>query len=159
MEPLSAGTWLTGLKTIWEGVKRLRQLHLAPWSAANFRATMRQHGGTWYSVTLRCHNDEPFEIEVLSVRTIRPKGLPLRQSDRTPQRGMVAAAPATTLSDLHWTIAERNAVLFPSEGVVFVNLENQHGDVSVDFELEVRLLNNRRPRKKVRVTTNSIRLG
>jgi hypothetical protein len=69
---------------------------------------------------------------------------------------MAATTPATTLSNLSWTIAEKGAVLIPFERVVFVNLENQHGDTSVDFELEVRLLNNRRPEIPVWVRTNSI---
>jgi len=158
MEPLSAGTGLTGLKMIWEGVKWLWRSRQAPWSAVHFRATMRQHEGTWYSVSLWCPNDNPFQIEVLSVRTIRPKRLALRRSDGTPQQGMLAAPQATALSDLQWTIAEKGAVLIPFERVVFVNLENQHGDVSVDFELTVRLLNNRRAEIPVWVRTNSIKL-
>jgi hypothetical protein len=155
MEPLSTGTGLTGLKMIWEGMKWLWRSRQAPWSAVHFRATMRQHEGNWYSITLWCPNDKPFQIEVLSVRTIRPKWLPLRRSDGTPQKGMVAATQATTLSDLQWTISERGAVIFPFERVVFVNLESQHGDVSVDLELEVRLLNNRRQKIPVWVRTNS----
>jgi hypothetical protein len=60
---------------------------------------------------------------------------------------------------MEWTIAEKGAVLIPFERVVFVNLENQKGDVSVDFELMVRLLNNRRPEIPVWVRTNSIKGG
>ena len=119
---------------------------------------MKQHEGSWYSVTLWCPNDNPFQIEVLSVRTVKPKGLPLRRSDETPQRGMAGTAPATALSNLPWTIAERGAVIFPFERVIFVNLENQHGATSVDFELKVRLLNNLRPEIPVWVRTNSIEL-
>jgi hypothetical protein len=119
---------------------------------------MVRHAGSWYSVTLWCQNDSLLQIEVLSVRTIRPKGLPLRRSDGTPQRGMAGNAPATTLSNLPWTIAEKGALLIPFERVVFVNLENQQGDTSVDFELKVRLLNNLRPEIPVWVRTNSIKL-
>jgi hypothetical protein len=158
VEPLSVGTGLTGLKMIWEGVKWLWRSRQAPWSAVPFRATMRHHEGTWYSVNLWSPNDNPFQVEVLSVRTIRPKQLQLRQSDETPQRGMVAASQAVVLSDLQWTIAEKGAVLIPFERVIFVNLENQHGDKFVDFELAVRLLNNRRPEIPVWVRTNSLSL-
>jgi hypothetical protein len=71
---------------------------------------------------------------------------------------MAGNAPATTLSNLPWTIAEKGALLIPFERVVFVNLENQQGDTSVDFELKVRLLNNLRPEIPVWVRTNSIEL-
>jgi hypothetical protein len=86
MEPLSAGTGLTGLRMIWAGVKWLWRSRQAPWSTVPFRATLTHHEGAWYSISLWCPNDRPYQIEVLGVRTVRPKGLLLRRSDGTPQR-------------------------------------------------------------------------
>jgi hypothetical protein len=71
---------------------------------------------------------------------------------------MVEGTTATTLSDLQWTIAEKGAVIFPFERVVFVHLGDQRGETFVDFELKARLLNNRRPEIPVWVRTNSINI-
>jgi hypothetical protein len=157
MDPVSAG--LTVLRMLGTGVTHLWRLRYAPWSAAPFLATMKQHEGTWHSIRLRCANDKPFEINVLSVRTVRPKkGLPLRPNDGTPQQGMVVTTPENSL-DLHWTVAEKGATFFRYDCVVFFDLKGRHGDVSVELELKLELLDNRRTKTNVWVRTNPVKLN
>jgi hypothetical protein len=71
---------------------------------------------------------------------------------------MAVATQAASLNDLQWTVAEKGAVIIPFERTIFAKFENQQGDVSVDLELTVRLLNNRRPEIPVWVRTNSVKL-
>jgi hypothetical protein len=155
MEPVSTG--LSFLKPISEGLQWLWRKRQAPWSDVPLRANVRHYEGPWYRVALSCPNDKPYPIEVLTVRTVKPKGLPLRPNTGTPQQHMWATLPKKTLN-LQWTIAEKNAVISAFDCVIFVNLENRHGDLSIDFELSARLLNNRRPEIRVRVRTNSVKL-
>ena len=158
MEPFSTGAILSTLKTVWSAMEWARRKFQAPWDDVPFKATIHSYDKNWYSVSFLCLNDKPFEIEVLYVRTVKPKGLLLRKNDGTPQRGMVIADPKEELS-LQWTVAEKGAVIFHPHCVVYVNLEGQRGDLSIEFELTVRLLNHRWPEKKVWVRTNTVKLA
>jgi hypothetical protein len=91
------------------------------------------------------------------VRTVKPRGLPLRRSDRTPQQDMAFEVAVTILTNLNWTIAEKGAVLLPWERVVYVDLTDQAEELFVDFELKVRLLDNRRKERRVRARTNVVK--
>jgi hypothetical protein len=158
MEFVSLGTALSVLKSVaasaikwtWDQVNR-------PWTEVLIRAAIRRSNGSWHRVGFKCVNEKPYELEVLSVHTVKPKDLPLRPSDRTPQQGMVLKEPVTTLTNLNWTIAEKGAVSLPWECVVYVDLADQADELSVDFEFKVRLLDNRRKERRVRVRTNVVK--
>jgi len=144
---------------IAEAIKWLWRSRQAPWSAINLTATMTPYILPWYAVRFWCSPEKPFAIELLSARTIRPVGLHLRRSDGNAQPVMRRETEATVLNNLQWTISERGARLVPFERTLFVNLEDQDGDASVDFELKARFLDNRRSEIPVWVRTNSVHVA
>ena len=155
---IGAGAILSGVKAGLEWAWRRLQ---APWNDVKFTAAMKEYQeDNWHAVSLRCFNDKPFEIQALTLRTIKPKGLPLRKNDGTSQQKMVTTGDSTKSLTLQWTIAEQGAVRFHPNCVIYVNLEGQSGDdFAVDFELMVILLDNRRSKKTIKVRTNPIKLA
>jgi len=87
MEVVSLGTALSVLKSVatsaikwtWEQVNR-------PWTEVPIRATIRPSDGSWHRVGFKCVNEKPYELEVLSVRTVKPKDLPLRRATGPPSK-------------------------------------------------------------------------
>jgi hypothetical protein len=142
---------VSGAKWVWDQINR-------PWTEVQIRATLQQYSnGGWHRVGFKCVNEKPYDIQVLNVRTIKPKNLPLRPSDRTPQQGILIKDPVTTLAFQSWTIAEKGAVSLPWECVVYVDLKDQAKELSLDFEFKVRLLNNLRSERRVRSRTNVVK--
>jgi hypothetical protein len=101
-------------------------------------------------------NEKPFAIDILSVRTIRPKQLRLRRADNNANPGMRADTESVTLESLQWTMSEKWASGLPFQRHVFVNLDGLRGERAVDFELKVRFYDNRRTELPVWVRTNPI---
>ena len=156
IEPVSAGSVVTGLRMIRSGVQWLLRSRQAPWSAVPISATIRPHILPWYSVRFFCLNERPFAIELLRARTIRPKKLKLRRAASDKQAVMVEKSEAIVLEYLGWTIPEKMART-PFEQLLFVKLEGLHGaKVAVDFELTARFFDNRRTELPVWVRTNAI---
>ena len=156
IEPASAGSVMTGLRMIRTGVQWLLRSRHAPSSAVPISATIRPHILPWYSVRFFCLNERPFAIELLRVRTIRPKKLKLRRAASAKQAVMVEKSEAIVLEYLGWTIPEKMART-PFEQLLFVKLEGLHGaKVAVDFELTARFFDNRRTELPVWVRTNAI---
>ena len=156
IEPVSAGSVMTGLRMIRTGVQWLLRSRQAPWSAVPISATIKPHILPWYSVRFFCLNERPFAIELLRARTIRPKKLKLRRAASDKQAVMVEKSEAIVLEYLGWTIPEKMART-PFEQLLFVKLEGLHGaKVAVDFELTARFFDNRRIELPVWVRTNAI---
>ena len=157
IEPVSAGSVMTGLRMIWTGIQWLLRSRQAPWSAVPIAATIRPHIPPWYSVRFFCLNERPFAIELLDARTIRPGKLKLRRAASDMQAAMVEKSEAIVLGYLGWTIPEKMARTVPFERSLFVKLEGLHGaKVAVDFELTARFFDNRRTELRVWVRTNAI---
>jgi hypothetical protein len=157
MEPIGASTAVTGLRMIWTGMRWLWHSRQAPWSAVPLSATMSPYIEPWHDVKLFGTNEKPFAIEILSVRTIRPKGLRLRRADSTTNPGMRPDTESKVLESLKWSMPEIGVgIRSPFERHVFVNLEGLRGNVVVDFELMVCFLDNRRSELPVWVRTNTI---
>jgi hypothetical protein len=57
---------------------------------------------------------------------------------------------------LQWTIPAKGQQTVDVPCVVYVHVEGRTGNLSIDFELSVRLLDNRRSEKSIRVRTNII---
>ena len=97
--------------------------------------------------------NSPLNFEVLSVRSIRPKGLMLRQA------AAIRTYPLDTL--FHWVPDGPEAKSldgFGVPGILFINLGGRQGAIAVDFELTVRRNDNRRSELPVRVRTNILDL-
>jgi hypothetical protein len=157
MEPVSAGGVITGLRMIWAGIQWMLRSRQAPWSAVPISATIRPHIPPWFSVRFFAVNEKPFAIEIVSVRTIRPKKLKLRGAASDTQQGMVEKSEGIILEPVGWSIPERTARTVPFEQFLFVKIEGLHGaKVAVDFELTARLFDNRRTELPVWVRTNAI---
>jgi len=159
MEALSAGSALTGLRMIAEGFKWLWRSRQAPWSAVSLTATMQPHILPWYAVRFWCVPEKAYAIELLSARTIRPGGLPLRRANRDAMLEMRPDTEARILRDLPWTIPEKAPMPVAFERWLFVDLKSLNGDVQVDFELKAQLLDNRRSEMPVWVRTNSLKIS
>jgi hypothetical protein len=83
---------VSGVKWAWDQINR-------PWTEVQIKATLnRPSNGGWHRVAFKPVNEKPFEIQVLNVRAVKPRNLPLRPSDLTPQQGMMVKEPVTTLS-------------------------------------------------------------
>ena len=157
IEPVSAGSAMTGLRMIWAGVQWLLRSRQAPWSAVPISVTIKPHILPWYSVRFFCLNERPFGIEILKARTIRPKKLKLRRAASDIQSVMVEKSETMVLEHLSWSIPEKTAQTVPFERSLFVKLEGLHGPkVTVDFELTARFFDNRRTELPVWVRTNAI---
>ena len=74
IDPLG-GELITGGRMIREGIKWIARSRKAPWSVINMSAT--PHISPWYSIRFFGQSEKPFAIDVVSVRTIRSKGLML----------------------------------------------------------------------------------
>jgi len=156
MKP-SANTAVTGLRMIWTGLGWLWHSSQAPWNAINLSAKIVPHVGSWHDVRFWGINDKPFAIEIFSVRTIRPRNLPLRRADsNSASAKMRADTESNILDGLPWVMSEKGASRLPFQRHIFVNLDGLHGEVRVDFELSVRFLDNRRSEVPVWVRTNPI---
>ena len=130
LEPISAGTFMTGGRMIWEGIKWIVRSRQAPWSVVSMSATLAPHILPWYAVRFFAHSSEkPFAVDLLSARTIRPKGLTLCKADQSVQRGMAAGTEAKLLKDLKWLIQEKGATNMPFQRYLFVKLEGLKGEV------------------------------
>jgi hypothetical protein len=142
---------------IWSGICWLWQSRQAPWTAINLSAALIPHDGAWYRVRFFGTNDRPFDIELRSLRTIKPKKLLLRRADNNMNPVMRADTEAVILKDLPWVMAQKGAGGLPFERPAFVNLKDRKGDVYVDFEIAARFLDNRRSELPVWVRTNTIK--
>jgi hypothetical protein len=71
---------------------------------------------------------------------------------------MRADTESNILDGLPWVMSEKDASTLPFQRHIFVNLDQLHGEVRVDFELSVRFLDNRRPELPVWVRTNPVTL-
>lgn len=152
-----ASTAMTGLRMIWTGIGWLWHSRHAPWNAINLSANMVPHVGSWYDVRFWGINDRPFAIEIFSVRTIRPKNLPLRRADTNSGNAkMRAETESNILEGLPWVMPERGASRLPFQRHIFVNLDGLRGEVRVEFELSARFLDSRRSELPVWVRTNPI---
>jgi hypothetical protein len=159
IEPISAGTFTTGGKMIWEGVKWIARSRQAPWSVVNMSANLAAHILPWYSVRFFSRSEKPYAIDLLSARTIRPKGLLLSKADASVQLGMAASTEAVVLQDLKWLIEEKGASNMPFQRSLFVKLEGMKGETMIDFELKARFYDNRRTEVPIWVRTNAINIA
>ena len=159
IEPISAGTFATGGKMIWEGIKWIARSRQAPWSVVAMSATLAPHILPWYSVRLFSRNEKAYAIDLLSARTIRPKGLTLCRADGSVQLGMAANTEAIVLDDLRWAIQEKDATSMPFQRTLFVKLEGLKGEVTTDFELKARFYDNRRTEVPIWVRTNVLEIA
>jgi hypothetical protein len=156
IEPISAGTFATGSKMIWEGIKWIARSRQAPWSVVDMSATLAPHILPWYSVRFFSRSQKPYALDLMSARTIRPKGLTLCKADGSVQLGIAANTEANVLQDLKWLIEEKGASNMPFQRTLFVNLEGRKGTLKVDFELKARFYDNRRTEVPIWVRTNAI---
>jgi hypothetical protein len=153
-----AGEALTGLRMIGTGISWLLKSRQAPWSAVDLTATIQPHILPWYDVRFWCLNERPTAIELLSARTIRPKRLLLCRATPTSSPVMVPKSEANIVEGLGWIISERGQQPTRFEKHLFVKVEELSGDITIDFEIKARFLNNRRAEIPVWVRTNTIRL-
>jgi hypothetical protein len=159
-EPISGGTFITGGRMIWEGIKWIGRSRQAPWSILNMSATLRPHISPWYSVRFFCHPEKPFAIDLLSVRTIRPKGLLLCRPKRAEPSVMDADSEAIVLKGLQWTIQEKSGTTTqPFERFLFVKLDGLKGKTKVDFEIDAHFYDNRRTTVPIWVRTNPVTIS
>jgi hypothetical protein len=103
-------------------------------------------------------NDKPFAVEFLTARTVRPAKLPLRRNANNLSPQMIESSEATVVGGLSWAFAANAARAGPVERFIFVKLDKVHGRKAIDFELRLRLLNNRQDETSVWVRTNVIDL-
>ena len=157
-DPLGGGL-ITGGRMIWEGIKWIARSRQTPWSMVNVSATLAPHIAPWYSVRFFSLSEKPFAIEVLSARSIRPKGLLLSKADGAAQITMAANTEAVVLKDLRWSIPEKGLTKLPFERFLFVKLDSLKGEVTVDFELKARFLDNRRTETLIYARTNPVSLS
>jgi hypothetical protein len=157
VEPFSAGTFVTGGRMIWEGIKWIARSRQAPWSVVNISATLRPHIAPWYSVRFFSHPEKPFAIDLVSVRTIRPKGLLLRRANSDGPGGMEVNFDANVLTELRWTIQEKaGTTIRPFERFLYVKIDGLKGETIVDFELAAQFYDNRRTKVPIWVRTNTL---
>jgi hypothetical protein len=156
VEPISAGTFVTGGRMIWEGIKWIVRSRQAPWSVVNMSATLAPHILPWYSIRLFAPSEKPFAIDLLSARTIRPKALTLCRADGSVQLGMAAGTEAKLLKGLQWVVQEKGATNMPFQRYLFVKLEGLKGEVTVDLELTAQYYDNRRTEALIWVRTNTL---
>jgi hypothetical protein len=156
IEPISAGGAMTGLRMIWAGLTWLIRSRQAPWSAVPISATIRPHILPWYEVTFRGANPKPFVVELLSVRTIRPVGLPLRRCSDERGPVMVPHSEARLIENLGWGLERAGGQQY--QKTFFVNLDGLHGEKAVDFELKARFIDNRRTECPIWVRSNVLTL-
>jgi hypothetical protein len=155
VDPIGAGTLITGGRMIWAGIKWMVHSRRAPWSIVPMSATLRPHIAPWYSVRFFCYPQKQFAIDLASVQTIRPKGLLLRRANVDGPGGMDVNSEAVVLKGLQWTIQEKGVTTIRAfERVLFVKLER--GETKVDFELEAQFYDNRRTVAPIWVRTNSV---
>ena len=159
IEPISAGTFVTGGRMIWEGIKWMVGSRQAPWSVVNMSATLAPHILPWYSVRLFASSEKPFAIDLLSARAIPPKDLLLCRADGSVQLGMAAGTEAKLLKDLRWVIQEKGATNMPFQRTLFVKLEGLKGEMAVDLELTARFYDNRRTKALIWVRTNALNIA
>src|SRR5690242_18030124 len=62
----------------------------------------------WYAVRFFSRSDRPIAVELLTVRTIRPKSLQLRAADPAVQLGMATVTGANKIENLKWLIEEKD---------------------------------------------------
>jgi hypothetical protein len=92
----------------------------------------------------------------MSARAIRPKALKLCRADGSVQLGMATGTEAILLKDLRWVIQEKGASNMPFQRTLFVKLEGLKGEVTVDFELTARFIDNQRTKALIWVRTNPL---
>jgi hypothetical protein len=120
------GTLLTGGRMIWSGIKWLMGSRDAPWSAVPLSADMKPHIPPWCAVRIFGYPEKTFAIDLVSVRSIRPKRLLLCKADRSA--GMAANSEAIVLEGLQWTIPKKGIVGLPFQRFFFVKLEGLKGE-------------------------------
>jgi hypothetical protein len=154
-DPFSAGTFLTGGRMILEGIKWMVRSRQAPRSIINMSATLRPHIAPWYAVRFFGQPEKPFAIDLVSVRTIRPKGLLLCLKTDGPG-GAPTGPQAVVLKGLQWTIQEKIKSSMPYQHVLFVKLDSLKGEAKIEFEFEAQFYDNRRTMAPIWVRTNSV---
>lgn len=155
---IGTSTLLTGGRMIVEAIRWMIHSRQGPWSDVLMSADLRGHIPPWYSVRIFCNPQKPFAVELLSVRTIRPKGLLLCRATPEAAVGMKAGTEAQVLRDLNWTITEAGRIGTPFERFLFVKLDGLKGAVAIDLEFEARYYDNRRTKASPRVRTNTLKL-
>jgi hypothetical protein len=158
-EPISAGTFMTGGRMVWEGIKWIFRSRQAPWSFITMSADLRPHIAPWYSVRFFGHSEKPFAIDLVSVRTIRPKGLLLCRPKPGEPSTMDANSEAIVLKGLQWTIQEQSRSSMPYQRFLFVKLDSLKGETKVDFEFEAQFFDNRRTKAPIWVRTNPVTIS
>jgi hypothetical protein len=158
VDPVSGGTLITGVRMIWAGIQWIVRSRQAPWSIINMSATLSPYISPWYSVRFFGDSEKPFAIDLVSVRTIRPKKLLLCRSDTSGSPGMATGTEAIVLEGLQWTIQEKSRTSMPFQRTIFVKLEGLKGETTIDFELMAHFHDNRRTKVPVWVRTNPVTL-
>jgi hypothetical protein len=155
-DPVSGGTLMTGGRMIWEGIKWIARSRQAPWSIINMSATLGPHISPWYSIRFFGQSEKPFAIDLVSVRTIRPKGLMLCRPNTAQPSMMDTSSAAPVLKGLQWTIQEQSKASMPYQRFLYVNLGGRKGEIQIDLEFEAQFYDNRRTKAPIWVRTNSI---
>ncbi|WP_315737969.1 hypothetical protein [Bradyrhizobium sp. SZCCHNR1093] len=145
---------------IWTGIQWILRSRKAPWSVVPVSATISPHILPWYAVRFFSRSDRPFAVELLTVRTIRPKSLQLCAADPAVQLGIPTNTGANQIADLKWLIEENNiSQNRPFQRHLFVNLAGLKGDVAVDFEFTASFYDNQRTKALIWVRTNPLTLA
>lgn len=157
IEAISASTFMTGGKMIWEGVKWIARSRQAPWSIVPLSASLEGYVAPWYSVRFFCRSDKAFAIDLLIARTIRPSNLRLKDPERGTPSEVAANTGSVVLDNLQWLIQEE-----PTKAVfqrsLLVNLNGLSGEIQLDVEFKARFYDSRRTEVPIWVRTNPLKL-
>ena len=127
----------------------------APWKSLLIRAQIHRHQDEWHEVNFKITNEKPYWIDLLMVRTTRPKALRLRRAAHPFSSVMVPASEGAQIDGLG-TVDARGARTVPHELKLFVKLPASKRDFDVTFQFDLGSHDNRRAKFKAKVTTNKI---
>jgi hypothetical protein len=100
-------------------------------------------------------NEKPYRVDLATVRTVKPKKLPLRRAMHPFSSVMVPASESTEISCLG-TVDAKGARTVPYELKLFVKVPGARKDFDVTFEFVIDSDDNRRTKFKGKVTTNKV---
>lgn len=149
------GTFTGAAKAGWSALNWVRNWLDAPWKALLISARIHRHHEDWYEVNFKVTNEKPFWIDLVSVRTAKPKKLRLRRAMHPFSSVMVPASEADGVSNVG-TVDAKGTRLGPFETKLYVKVPVGKKDFAVTFQFDVVSHDNRRTKFKAKVTTNAV---
>lgn len=129
-----------------------------PWTALPTSAFVRAHHGDWYRVDLHFVNKEHSQVDILSIKVKKPRGVIVSEAVQGIDPQFVRANPAAKSVQVNWGIPPATDRPGEITRTVFVNLAEHIGEtVGLDFEIGAQRRDNARNEFPVRVKGNSVR--